>query len=134
MNRHRKSSDPAPGYEIGYGKPPEATRFKPGKSGNPKGKKKGTKSIAGLVEQVLDEPIAIREGDSVKTFSKREALVRLLFARAMKGDQKAATTFFSLLKATSELLPAMSIESAPADDISAEDQLIMDRYLRSEEE
>ena len=30
-----------PSYEVGYGKPPQATRFQPGKSGNPKGRPKG---------------------------------------------------------------------------------------------
>ena len=30
-----------PGYEVGYGKPPKDTRFKPGQSGNPSGRPKG---------------------------------------------------------------------------------------------
>jgi len=34
---HRPESD----YEIGRGKPPMHTRFKPGQSGNPKGRPKG---------------------------------------------------------------------------------------------
>lgn len=34
---------PAPsGYDVGYGKPPVATRFVRGKSGNPKGRPKGS--------------------------------------------------------------------------------------------
>ena len=31
-------------YEVGYGKPPEASRFKPGRSGNPKGRPRGSKN------------------------------------------------------------------------------------------
>ena len=31
-------------YEVGYGKPPQATRFQPGKSGNPKGRPKGSRN------------------------------------------------------------------------------------------
>ena len=33
-------------YEVGYKKPPIHTRFKPGVSGNPKGRPKGTKNLA----------------------------------------------------------------------------------------
>lgn len=33
-----------PGYDVGYGKPPVATRFKQGQSGNPKGRPKGAKN------------------------------------------------------------------------------------------
>ena len=31
-------------YEVGYAKPPAATRFKPGQSGNPRGRPKGAKN------------------------------------------------------------------------------------------
>jgi hypothetical protein len=32
---------PAPGYEVGYGKPPMDTRFRKGASGNPGGRPRG---------------------------------------------------------------------------------------------
>jgi hypothetical protein len=35
--------------DIGYKKPPEAKQYKPGQSGNPKGKKKGLKSLKAMV-------------------------------------------------------------------------------------
>ena len=31
-------------YEVGYGKPPKSTQFKPGRSGNPKGRTKGSRN------------------------------------------------------------------------------------------
>lgn len=33
-----------PGYDVGYGRPPEETRFKKGQSGNPRGRPKGSKT------------------------------------------------------------------------------------------
>ena len=32
-------------YEVGYGKPPVATRWQPGQSGNPKGREKGARGL-----------------------------------------------------------------------------------------
>ncbi|MGJ3627161.1 DUF5681 domain-containing protein [Sphingomonas sp. MMS24-JH45] len=36
---------PGPTYEVGYGKPPIHARFQKGQSGNPKGRKKGSKNL-----------------------------------------------------------------------------------------
>ena len=33
--------------KVGYGRPPLTTRFKPGESGNPRGRPKGSKSLDG---------------------------------------------------------------------------------------
>jgi hypothetical protein len=45
--RIRSKSSP---YKVGYGRPPKATQFKPGKSGNPKGRPKGPKSVGAVLQ------------------------------------------------------------------------------------
>jgi hypothetical protein len=44
MSRDRSGEPPleGPSYEVGYGKPPQHSRFKPGHSGNPRGRAKGS--------------------------------------------------------------------------------------------
>ena len=51
-DRDDDSSEDTP-YKVGYGKPPKDTRFKPGTSGNPKGRKaRGTTVKARLQEKL----------------------------------------------------------------------------------
>ena len=56
-------------YEVGYGKPPKAGRFKPGQSGNPRGRPKGTLNLKTDLQQELAERISVREGDRQLTVS-----------------------------------------------------------------
>ena len=48
-------------YEVGRGKPPKATQFKPRQSGNPKGKRKGTENKTTIVRRTLNGKIWITE-------------------------------------------------------------------------
>jgi hypothetical protein len=85
QNKQRKSD-----YEIGYCKPPSATRFKSGQSGNPRGRSKRSKNGKTLLKQALDETILISEAGIPRRMTKREVFFRTLVARALKDDRFAA--------------------------------------------
>ena len=81
---------PSDSHEVGYGKPPKNTRFKPGRSGNPKGRPKGRKNFQTELLEELHESIAVREGGRRRIVSKQRAMLKTLTAKALQGDARAA--------------------------------------------
>ena len=80
---------PGPPKPIGYGTPPEATRFKKGVSGNPRGRPKGTLNVATVLTRTLREKVAITENGRRKTVTKLEAALKQLVNKAATGDLRA---------------------------------------------
>lgn len=93
-------------YNIGYGKPPQHTRFKAGQSGNPKGRPKGTKNLKTDLEEELREFIVVREGGNPRTVSKQRAMLKSLTAKAIQGDSRAAATVLGLIERYLDAEPA----------------------------
>jgi hypothetical protein len=78
-------------YDIGYGKPPKGTRFKPGHSGNSGGRpKRKPVPIADQIYEILDAPITYREGGRTVFTTRQELCFRVLVTRAAGGDIGAA--------------------------------------------
>jgi hypothetical protein len=80
-----RSSD----YQVGYGKPPQHTRFRKGQSGNPKGRPKALPSLATVVNQVFNERVAIKENGERRVITKLQAALKQLANKAASGDQRA---------------------------------------------
>lgn len=76
-------------YAVGYGKPPRHSRFAAGVSGNPRGRPKGSWSLAEQVTRELDRPVTIRENGRERKMAKREVMAKQLAKNAMTGNLKA---------------------------------------------
>jgi len=83
-------------YKVGYGKPPKARQFKRGKSGNPKGRPKGSLNLATDLTAELGEHITVREDGRARKVSKQRALIKSLMARALQGDVRAMASLLAL--------------------------------------
>ena len=108
----------------GYKKPPIHSRFRPGQSGNPKGRPKGAKGFAAELERELASKIPITEYGRRRRVSKRDAMVKMLVAKATKGDLRAVATVL----AHTPVLSAPGI--ADADLQSDIDRLIVSDFAR----
>lgn len=74
-------------HPVGYMSPPEHTRFKKGKSGNPKGRPKKQDDIYTVLQRVLKRKV--RMGGADRQMPIREALIRKLKEMALSGDLRA---------------------------------------------
>ena len=89
--------DDADDYEVGYGRPPVSTRFQKGRSGNPKGRKRGSKNIATLVNEALQEQVVVNTGGRKCKMSKLQAAFTQQANKAAAGDPKAMKLMLDVL-------------------------------------
>ena len=84
--------------DVGYGKPPTASRFKKGQSGNPRGRPKGAtartpaRRLKHLTRIVLEEaarPITVHDGGRTRTMPMAQVVIRRLAIAAAEGDARA---------------------------------------------
>ena len=95
---------------TGYKRPPPAHRFKPGQSGNPSGRPKGSKNLGSMVQKLAATKVKLTRGSSTKTVTWAEALIFKVFQAALAGNEKAQVTALGLLD---KYLP---VSVSPAED------------------
>src|SRR6516164_900776 len=76
-------------YEIGRGKPPRHAGFQKDRSGNPKGRPKGSKNLATLLNQALDEKVYVTEDGVRRRVTKRELVIKQLVNKSATADLRA---------------------------------------------
>lgn len=125
------SNTPPSGSEqpnaVGYGKPPAATRFKKGVSGNPKGRPKGSLNVATVFIKTLREKVVINEHGQRKRVTKLEAAMKQLINKAATGDQRSMRLLVELAR-DAEAKQNLPGSQEPA--LSCVDQEIIDDILK----
>ena len=92
MPRSRTS----PAYDVGYRRPPSATQFQPGYSGNPRGRPKRTGGNVSLAREALERPIAVSGAKPRAKKTVRQTAYRQLADKAAGGDLKALAFLLGL--------------------------------------
>jgi hypothetical protein len=114
-------------YTVGYGRPPKATQFKKGQSGNPKGRSKGSRSIGATLQAIIGQKIAVTEHGTTRRIPALEVMLRRLTNDAMRGDVGALKLLLSLIERYAQ---SPQTEHRIA-DLLTEDLKILARYQQS---
>ncbi len=107
-------------YEVGYGKPPTKNQFKPGKSGNPCGRRARKLDLTTRIgKKLASKRLVVISGNRVN-LSIEDILLERLIERAAKGDVKA---LFFLLSESTKYRAAQEQAKTPARRIYSKQDL-----------
>jgi Family of unknown function (DUF5681) len=87
--------------EVGYGRPPKHSQFKPGKSGNPKGRRPQFGNFEADLLEELNAEISIRDKGVERKISKQRAIVNTLVAAAIAGNMRASVALLGIFARSS---------------------------------
>lgn len=108
-------------YQVGYGKPPQASQFKPGQSGNRKGRPKGAQNFSTVIEKELNSVVQVTENGRRRQIRKKDAIAKQLVNKAASGDLKATSLLLGEARAQ-ESATSFSPASASPVVFAPEDQ------------
>jgi len=126
-NDDKPNEVPEPAKSVGYGTPPEATRFKKGSSGNPKGRPRGSLNVGTLFIKTLREKVVINENGQRKTVTKLEAALKQMVNKAASGDIRALRELLELARAAEARQNAPGVQNPVIDEL---DQEVIDGIMQ----
>ncbi len=117
---------PSGGGGGGRRKPPAHSQFKPGQSGNPRGRPPGSKNLATLIENELNRTVPVHENGKKRKVSKRELVVKQAVNKAAAGDPR---TLLQLLKHCGGLVESVAATTSPAAVGGEDDQRLLVAFM-----
>jgi hypothetical protein len=117
-------------FVVGYGRPPKESQFTPGKSGNPRGRPRGTRPVGAVLRDIIHQKVSVTEGDKARRVPVLEVMLRRLANDAMRGDQKAIKLLLLLVDRYGES-PETALQLS---ELLIEDEAILAQYLHTPRE
>lgn len=115
-------------YDVGYRKPPQHSRFRPGQSGNPRGRPRAAKGLKTIVRETMTAKVPVRTAAGEKKMSRMEAVLHKTVELGMKGNPRALAQLIALYatavpEAAGSLAAAVPVEELTATDIAILEEL-----------
>jgi Family of unknown function (DUF5681) len=110
--------------EVGYGRPPQATRFAPGKSGNPRGRPKGSRSVGAILSGIMSQKVTVSEGGRTRRVSRLEVMLLRLASDAARGDARVTKLLLELNDRYGQPIDG----GGPSEELSSDDLKILAAY------
>jgi Family of unknown function (DUF5681) len=114
-----------PTFRVGYRKPPRHGQFARGKSGNPKGRPRGSTNFATVIDRELRRRVTVNEEGRRKKITKREAVAKQLVNGAAKGDPKATSVLLNETRSQEHGAGGVAVPS-----LTQEDDLVIANIIR----
>ena len=108
-------------YQVGYGKPPRHTQFAKGQSGNPRGRPSGSKNLATLVSEALNEMVIVAEDGGRRKITKGRAIVTQIVNKSAKADWRAIKILLDIVR---EIEGRVEPEAAESSFSAADEKVI----------
>jgi hypothetical protein len=104
--RRKRAGDEDGDYEVGFGKPPKHSQFKPGVSGYPKGrpKWKDRGMLTEMIGKELYRPIRITQNGETSTLPALQVALRRLVRMGAEGNTKSVESMLKIALSHSETL------------------------------
>lgn len=133
MSKHDKKSgkaeaekeQPSGDYEVGRARPPVHSQFKPGQSGNPKGRPRQNKSFQAYLREALMELMTIKKGNRKMRVPKVIGMIEKQIQNGFNGSTPAFRALAPLILA---LLEQENQGGTPS-SVNEDEWLLMERYL-----
>ena len=119
-----KTRRSAAAYEIGYARPPKDHQFKPGQSGNPKGRPRGAQSEATILRDILHERIEVQQAGRSRKISTLEALLLRCRNAALGGDLKSLAFILNRLRLIE------GVEPAAEASLDQDDRAVLETFVQ----
>lgn len=114
---------PATDYEVGRGKPPKASRFKPGQSGNPGGRKKGSLNFKTMLLEVLEAEMEITEKGRGRRIPTVQALMLSQVQEGLRGKLRAIDSMLDRYERYAD------VDADQDDELPEDDEALLQRVL-----
>ena len=99
------------GYGVGRGKPPKQSQFKPGQSGNPAGRPKGSRNMKKMLYEFGEKEVQVSIQGKKQIISMNEAAVQKIWDLGLKGNLKALQIICDISEEYSEKMKTKTMST-----------------------